>query len=96
MRVLLTSRPVYSHLVPMLLPIASALQTSGHVVGVATGTMLADELYRSGLRHLALPRMLSPSQMACDPDYARRIGLSEHGVPLPELGTMERGAAFGR
>ena len=96
MRVLLTSGPVYSHLVPMMLPIASALQTSGHEVAVATSTMLADELHRSRLRHLPLPRMLAPSQMASDPDYARRVGLSEDGVPLPELGTMESGAAFGR
>ena len=34
--------------------------------------------------------------MASDPDYARQVGLSEDGVPLPELGTMESGAAFGR
>ena len=34
--------------------------------------------------------------MGTDPDYARRIGLSSDGVPLPELGRMERGAMFGR
>jgi UDP:flavonoid glycosyltransferase YjiC (YdhE family) len=96
LRVLLTSGPVYSHLVPMMLPIASALQSSGHEVAVATSATLADELHRCRLRHLLLPRMLAPSQMASDPDYARQVGLSEEGVPLPELGTMERGAAFGR
>ena len=67
MRVLLTSGPVYSHLVPMMLPIASALQTSGHEVAVATSAILADELHRSRLRHVPLPRMLAPSQMASDP-----------------------------
>jgi UDP:flavonoid glycosyltransferase YjiC (YdhE family) len=96
LRVLLTSGPVYSHLVPMMLPIAAALQSSGHEVAVATSATLADELHRSRLRHLPLPRMLAPSQMASDPDLARQVGLSVDGVPLPELGTMESGAAFGR
>jgi UDP:flavonoid glycosyltransferase YjiC (YdhE family) len=63
---------------------------------VATGTTLGGELGRAGLRHLPMPRMLAPSQMGSDPDYARQVGLSVDGVPLPELVRMERGAMFGR
>ncbi|HEY0499684.1 MAG TPA: hypothetical protein VGD48_28320 [Kutzneria sp.] len=37
MRVLLTGMPVYSHLVPMLVPVAKALRAAGHEVVVATG-----------------------------------------------------------
>ena len=96
MRVLLTSRPLWSHLVPMVVPVARALQAAGHEVAVATGATLGNDLARVGLRHLPMPRMLAPSQMGSDPDYARRIGLGSDGVPLPELGRMERGAMFGR
>jgi len=96
MRVLLTSRPLWSHLVPMVVPVARALQAAGHEVAVATGVTLGDELAHIGLRHLAMPRMLAPSQVRSDPDYARRIGLSVDGMPLPELARMERGAKFGR
>jgi UDP:flavonoid glycosyltransferase YjiC (YdhE family) len=96
MRVLLTSRPLWSHLVPMVVPVARALQAAGHEVAVATGVTLGDELAHIGLRQLAMPRMLAPSQMRSDPDYARRIGLSVAGMPLPELARMDRGAKFGR
>ena len=63
MRVLLTSRPLWSHLMPMVVPVARALQAAGHEVAVATGTTLGGELARAGLRHLPMPRMLAPSQM---------------------------------
>jgi UDP:flavonoid glycosyltransferase YjiC (YdhE family) len=96
MRVLLTSRPLWSHLMPMVVPVARALQAAGHEVAVATGTTLAGELGRAGLRHLAMPRMLGASQMGTDPNYAYQIGLSVDGLPLPELVRMEPGAMFGR
>jgi UDP:flavonoid glycosyltransferase YjiC (YdhE family) len=96
MRVLLTSRPLWSHLMPMVVPVARALQAAGHEVAVATGSTLGGELDSAGLRHLPMPRMLAQSQMGSDPDYARRVGLSADGVPLPELVRMEPGAMFGR
>jgi N-glycosyltransferase len=96
MQVLLTGVTVYSHLVPMVVPVAQTLQAAGHRVAVATGPALGDDLDRVGLPHLPLPRMLAPSQMGSDPDFAHRIGLGSDGMPLPELGLMERGAAFGR
>src|ERR1700741_3564859 len=96
MRVLLTSRPLWSHLMPMLVPVAHALQAAGHEVAVATGTTMGGDLRQARLRHLAMPRMLDASQMGTDPNYADQIGLSVDGLPLPELVRMESGAMFGR
>ena len=88
---LLISRPLWSHLVPVALPAA------GHeVAAVATRVTLGDELARVELQDLAIPRMLASSRMPSDPDHARHVGLSVDGVPLPELGTIERRAMFGR
>ncbi len=95
MRVLLTSLTVYSHMLPMV-PLARALQSAGHEVAVATGPALADDLDGLGLPILPLPRVLSPTEMASDPAFARSIGLGLDGVPLPELNMMEPGAAIGR
>ena len=95
-RVILTGAPVYSHLVPMVVPVAKALQAAGHEVAVATGTAVADELTRQGLPHLPLPRMLIGQQFRAEPELAYAIGLSPDGVPLPELNEMPRGAGFGR
>lgn len=63
---------------------------------MATGPALTGDLDRLGLPHRPMPRMLAPAQMASDPDFASRIGLGPDGMPLPELGLMDRGAAFGR
>jgi UDP:flavonoid glycosyltransferase YjiC (YdhE family) len=96
MQVLLTSLPLYSHVMSMVVPVARALQAAGHQVAVATGPALTGDLDRLGLPHRPMPRMLAPAQMASDPDFASRIGLGPDGMPLPELGLMDRGAAFGR
>ena len=96
MRVLLTGMPVYSHLVPMVVPVAKALREAGHDVLVATGTAMSAELTRQGLPHRPLPRMLVGEQFRADPELAQAIGLSPDGVPLPELGQMSQGAGFGR
>ena len=96
MRVLLTGMPVYSHLVPMLVPVAKALQAAGHEVAVATGQLPAAELARQGLAHRLLPRMLVGQEFRADPELAQAIGLSPDGVPLPELNELAPGVGFGR
>lgn len=96
MRIVLTSVPVYSHLVPLVVPLGQALERAGHEVAVATGTVMAGELERAGLRHLPLPRALGPGQFAEDPELARSIGLGPDGVPLPDQRPSDPGAAFGR
>ena len=86
--------PVYSHLVPMVVPVANALRAAGHVVAVATGPVMAAEL--AGLDHRPLPSMLSGRQFRGDPELAAAMGLSPDGAPLPELGRMAPGEGFGR
>jgi UDP:flavonoid glycosyltransferase YjiC (YdhE family) len=95
-RVLLTGAPVYSHLVPMLVPIARALRAAGHEVTVATGTAMAGELARHDLPCRPLSGMLVGHQFRADPELASAIGLSADGVPLPELDQMPPGTGFGR
>jgi UDP:flavonoid glycosyltransferase YjiC (YdhE family) len=89
MRVLLTSLPVYSHLVPMMVPVAQALRTAGHEVAVATGAAMAPHLDRAGLPHLVLPQMRTMEEM-------RRISLQPDGTPTPEAATPGPGEAAGR
>lgn len=96
MRVLLTSAPLYSHLVPMVAPLARAFQAAGHEVVVATGDSLADDLDRFEVPHRSMPRMLAPTQFAEDPDYAFRLGFYPDGRPLPELAELDRSAVIGR
>jgi N-glycosyltransferase len=100
MRVLLTSVPVYSHLVPTVVPVARALQAAGHEVVVATGWALAGDLDRFGVAHRPMPRMLAPSQFPSDPGTARRMWFSPDGKALPELEELGRtagpGAVVGR
>lgn len=93
---LLAGLPVYSHLTPMLVPVARALQACGHEVWVATGTAMSAELASQGLPHRSLPRMLVGEQFRAEPELARAIGLSPDGVPLPALARMSPGAGFGR
>ena len=89
MRALLTSIPVYSHLVPMMVPVAQALRSAGHEVAVATGAAMAPHLDRAGLPHLVLPRMLTMEEM-------RRSSLQPDGTPTPEAAAMGPGEAVGR
>lgn len=89
MRVLLTSLPVYSHLVPMVVPVAQALRAAGHEVAVATGAAMTPHLDRAGLPHLVLPRMLAMEEM-------RRIAWEPDGTPTPEFATLGPGEAAGR
>ncbi|GAA1200903.1 glycosyltransferase [Pseudonocardia alaniniphila] len=89
MRVLLTSLPVYSHLVPMVVPVAQALRAAGHEVAVATGAAMAPHLERAGLPHLVLPRMRTMEEL-------RRISLRPDGTPAPEAATLGPGEAVGR
>src|SRR5579884_1222204 len=49
----------YSHLVPLVLPVAESAQRAGHDVRVATGAGMADAVEKRGLPVLALPNVAS-------------------------------------
>ncbi|WP_435583298.1 hypothetical protein [Amycolatopsis thermoflava] len=67
MRVLMTCQPFYSHLVPVLVTAAKALQRAGHEVAVATAPAVAPHLARAGIEHLPLPNVLTLTELVADP-----------------------------
>ncbi|MFC7344001.1 glycosyltransferase [Saccharopolyspora griseoalba] len=70
MRIVLTAQPMYSHLVPLVLPVARLLRDAGHDVAVATGVQVAEHVENAGLRAIRLPNALSMGQLATDPACA--------------------------
>lgn len=85
MRIAFSSQPIYSHLVPVVLPAAAEAAAAGHDVVVLTSQALADEVRRAGLRPLVLANALGPAELAGDPDLARELGLDMQ--PLGDFGT---------
>lgn len=67
MRVLMTCQPFYSHLVPVLVPAAKALQRAGHQVAVATAPAMAAHLASAGIEHLPLPNVLTLTELVANP-----------------------------
>lgn len=77
MRVVLTCLPYYSHLVPVVLPVAKALRRAGHTVAVATAPVMADALAGTGVEHLPLPHVQTLEQLMADPDFAGSPGMPD-------------------
>ncbi|OZM71844.1 glycosyl transferase [Amycolatopsis antarctica] len=75
MRVLLTCLPLYSHLVPAVIPAARALGRAGHQVAVATAPAMAGELGRAGIEHLPLPNVIDLARFLTDPAYTNLPGM---------------------
>jgi UDP:flavonoid glycosyltransferase YjiC (YdhE family) len=69
-RLLLTCRPWYSHLQP-LLPIARAARSQGHDLAVVTDSSLGAELSRHGLQHLPI-QYYPPAAKPRDPERNAR------------------------
>lgn len=90
MRIVLTAMPVYSHLVPLLLPVGRQLAGAGHDVRVATSEDMAATVEEAGLRPLVLPGLLTMRDIAADPakhglatdfdEVAKRRGTATIGV----------------
>jgi hypothetical protein len=74
-RVLLTCLPYYSHLVPVLVPVARALRRAGHAVAVATAPAMAEELARHGIEHLPLPNVRTLEELLADPAVLASPGM---------------------
>ncbi len=75
MRIAFSSQPIYSHLVPAVLPLAAEAAEAGHEVVVLTSPALADEVRRAGLRPLELPNAVGPAELVANPELAERYGL---------------------
>ncbi|HWF79807.1 MAG TPA: glycosyltransferase [Streptosporangiaceae bacterium] len=82
MRVVLTSLPIYSHVVPALIPLAKALRRHGHEVAVATGDAMADELRQAGIRWLRLPGVINHAELSADRELIERLKLVPHPASL--------------
>ncbi|GAA1991209.1 glycosyltransferase [Amycolatopsis minnesotensis] len=77
MRVVLTCMPFYSHLVPVVVPVAKALARAGHQVAVATANAMADELARAGVAHLPLPNVRTLAELMAEPAVAASPGMPD-------------------
>lgn len=75
MRLLLTSHPTSSHLLPGLVPLAQVARALGHEVAVATADAMAPELAAHGVPCLPLPGIPDQQAMRTDPELTRRYGL---------------------
>lgn len=85
MRLLLTSHPITSHLVPGLIPLARTAQAMGHEVAVATAASMGSELAGHGVAHLPLPSVAGQRELRTDPALARRYGLPSAALPPESL-----------
>ncbi|SDK09658.1 N-glycosyltransferase [Actinopolyspora mzabensis] len=75
MRIAFSSQPVYSHLVPALLPLAGLAAEAGHEVGVLTSPELTEEVRAFGLTPLVLPNALGPREIFQRPETVERLGI---------------------
>ncbi|HEX8768290.1 MAG TPA: glycosyltransferase, partial [Jatrophihabitans sp.] len=75
MRLLLTSHPTSSHLLPALVPLAQVARALGHEVAVATASAMAGELAAHGVPCLPLRDIPDQQAMRTDPELTRRYGL---------------------
>ncbi|GAB3543352.1 N-glycosyltransferase [Actinopolyspora lacussalsi] len=75
MRIAFSSQPVYSHLVPALLPLAGFAAEAGHEIGVLTSPELAEEVRAFGLTPLVLPNAMGPREILQRPETVERLGI---------------------
>lgn len=59
MRILITAQAIYSHLAPLVLPVAERAREAGHEVAIATGASVVQHIEKRGLTALTLPHMQS-------------------------------------
>lgn len=59
MRILITAQAIYSHLAPLVLPVAERAKEAGHEVAVATGAGVVQHIEKRGLTALTLPNVQS-------------------------------------
>ncbi|BBB01321.1 putative glycosyltransferase [Actinacidiphila reveromycinica] len=91
MRVVLTCLPYYSHMMPVVVPVATALRRAGHTVAVATAPAMAGALARAGVDHLPLPHVRTLEELLTDPDFASSPGMP--AAPARDGGERARARA---
>lgn len=87
MRILFTSQPEYSHLIPIVLPMALLADKAGHDVVVATGAEMMPHLRSHHVNTLELPGVASIGSLVRNPERARAIGFQ---LPVGDFGAATR------
>jgi len=87
MKILFTSQPEYSHLIPIVLPLALLADKAGHDVVVATGTEMVPHLRSHHMNTLELLGVASIGSLVRSPERAQAIGFQ---LPVGDFGTATR------
>ncbi|WP_430781439.1 glycosyltransferase [Actinoplanes sp. G11-F43] len=75
MRLLLTAQPIYSHLVPAVIPLARAAIEAGHQAAVATAASMSGLLAAHDVPHLVLPHLPDQESLRADPALGDAFGM---------------------
>lgn len=67
---LLTGLPIFSHIVPALIPLAEVLQAQGHDVAIASGRSVADAVQAQGVRFIELPGLGNHAELLAESELA--------------------------
>ncbi|PRW64329.1 glycosyltransferase [Actinopolyspora mortivallis] len=94
MRIAFGSQPIYSHLVPALLPLARLTAEAGHEVVVLTSEDLSEEVRRFGLTPLVPSDIIAAPEILQRPDLVERLGLDPSVMDDFGRRTFRAGADF--
>lgn len=85
MRILITAQAIYSHLAPLVLPVAERAKEAGHEVAVATGAGVVQHIEKRGLTALTLPNVQSMGEALQGGTLRPPPGMEKAGSVTVEL-----------
>ncbi|MEW2439650.1 glycosyltransferase [Streptomyces caniferus] len=94
MRILITAQAIYSHLAPLVLPLAERAQAAGHEVAIATGSSVVEHIEKRGLTALTLPHLQSMGEAFQSGGLQPPPGMAKAGSVTVELAPEFFAAAF--
>ncbi|MEV6567929.1 glycosyltransferase [Streptomyces kronopolitis] len=94
MRILITAQASYSHLAPLVLPLAEAARRAGHEVAVATGAAVVEHIEKRGITAFTLPDVKALGDVMQAGRLQRPEGMENIGSVTVELQPEFFAAAF--
>ncbi|MER6839901.1 glycosyltransferase [Streptomyces platensis] len=94
MRILITAQAIYSHLAPLVLPVAERARAAGHEVAIATGADVVEHIEKRGLTALTLPHLKSMGEAFQSGRIPPPPGMEKAGSATVELAPEFFAAAF--
>ncbi|MFI9649432.1 glycosyltransferase [Streptomyces sp. NPDC052040] len=94
MRILITAQAIYSHLAPLVLPVAERARAAGHEVAVATGADVIGHVEKRGLTAVTLPHLQSMGEAFQSGALKRPPGMDKAGSVTVELSPEFFAASF--